>query len=295
MPLVPSHVAYIYLPLKLWDQFSVPLLPDIHDLMVFTDMEFKNDDVHGIGFHVPFAQFTQFAPRPSTQARNAPSRRGKVTDIEIVRLLQLEYPWLTMEEIQQLLKAKTPAAGAGSSSTPSSRSSAVAPIIDEEPFMVPEDMVAAVAAELESVKSQLETFKDENACFKTRVLGGQWSARFRLVPATDIGAYPKFQMVENMCKLVSWPVARLCFDTFWSRKPQAVCGIHVPNSFFLCSRGWTVDRGPLTSLKSQVGMSPRLSTVLGTMIKQSLGRPGRLPIGSRIWCPSDIQPPLEVF
>ena len=137
-----------------------------------------------------------------------PSRRGKVTDIEILRLLQLEYPWLTMEEIQQLLKAKTPAAGAGSSSTPSSRSSAVAPIVDEEPFMVPEDMVAAVAAELESVKSQLETFKDENAFFKTRVLGGQWSARLRLVPATDIGAYPKDKMFENWCKLVSWPVAR---------------------------------------------------------------------------------------
>ena len=55
MPLVPSYVAYIYLPLKSWDQFSVPLLPDIHDLMVFTNMEFKNDDVHGIGFHLPFA------------------------------------------------------------------------------------------------------------------------------------------------------------------------------------------------------------------------------------------------
>ena len=77
MPLVPSYVAYSYLPLKLWDQFSVPLLPDIHDLMVFTDMEFKNDDVHGIGFHVPFAQFTQFAPRPSTRARNAPFQEGK--------------------------------------------------------------------------------------------------------------------------------------------------------------------------------------------------------------------------
>ena len=113
-----------------------------------------------------------------------------------------------MEEIQQPLKAKTPAAGAGSSSTPSSRSSAVAPIVDEEPFMVPEDMAAFVAAELESLQSQLETLEDENAFFKTRALGGQWSARLRFVPATDIGAYPEDKMVEHLCKLVSWPVAR---------------------------------------------------------------------------------------
>ena len=103
-------------------------------------------------------------------------------------------------------------------------------------------MVAAVAAELESVKSQLETFQDENVFFKTRMLGGQWSARLRLVPATDIGAYPKDKMVEIVCKIVSWPVARSLALTKFGAENSRQLAEEMCRKSYLCVQSW-VDSG----------------------------------------------------
>ena len=94
------------------------------DLFVFTDMEFKNDEAQGLGVHVPFSQFSAFLPRaPPQPTRKDGLRSRKPTDPEVLKLLQLEYPWLTLEEIRQLSHAKMPSSAGSSSPSPAGSSS----------------------------------------------------------------------------------------------------------------------------------------------------------------------------
>ena len=69
------------------------------DMMVYPEVLVAGDVVRTIGQPMPFSVFSQFhrvvaAPR----ARGSDTRRKRPTDPEILRLLQLEYLWLTLEE-----------------------------------------------------------------------------------------------------------------------------------------------------------------------------------------------------
>ena len=187
--------------------------------MVVPEMNFRQMNVHAVGFPVPFSQFAMYLRQPPPEATGGPTRtrsRGP-TDPELLALLQQEFPWLTLAEIERLLSswAEKPGGGhsGGGQSSVGSGSGSVA-----EPIEIPEDVFAAVSTELQGLKEQYHGFDEEGTYFTVRVLGGDWSISQRGVPCTDIGAYAIDKSTSRWCTGVGWPAAK----SFAVRKHEGV-------------------------------------------------------------------------
>ena len=76
------------------------------------------------------------------------------------------------------------------------------------PDDIPEDVFAAVSAELMGLKEQYAGFDEEGTFFTVRVLGGNWSISQRKMPCTDVGAYAIEKSTQLWCKGVGWPSAK---------------------------------------------------------------------------------------
>ena len=99
-------------------------------------------------------------------------------------LLQLEFPWLTLEEIKSFFmsSSKITAVGSSHSATPAGGAGGTRAENDEE---LAEDVIAAVDQELEEARLTLEGHANE-VYFVTKVLGGEWSQRRSGAAASDI-------------------------------------------------------------------------------------------------------------
>lgn len=73
---------------------------------------------------------------------------------------------------------------------------------------VPEDVVAAVHAELSALRAELSADDDSSKHFKVRALGGEWSKKLFDKSVTDIGAYARDKTIKTWCAAVGWPEAR---------------------------------------------------------------------------------------
>ena len=201
-PAAVSYEEFQCWPLSFHSQRTVPFT-SIEDIMVIKDMVFRPESVHARGDHVPLALFVKHLPK--TAAGGQSGQRGgskSNVDDEMLRQLQLLFPWMSVEELRKMLcrsataaSQRQPSHSAGSSSGPTA-----APFVPEE---VPEEVLADLARQLEEMRNDVEA--DVASYFKVRVLGGQWSASSRGVAANDLGAYAKTRDVEIWCSAVGWP------------------------------------------------------------------------------------------
>ena len=204
-----SFVRYHYDGLRVVDQSAVPL-GSKDDIMVIPEMRFRQQHVHAIGRPVSFSWFSRYFKQPAAAPTGGSHNKGGSkgpTDPEVLELLQKEFPWLTLAEILEMLNKRqgqdgTTRPGQSSASSGTGSGSVAAP--DD----VPEDIIAAVSAELQGLRDQYAGFDDEGTYFTVRVLGGTWSITQRRVPCTDIGAYAIERSTQLWCNGVGWPAAK---------------------------------------------------------------------------------------
>ena len=118
-----SYRNYQYDSVRLVDVGNVPFLSK-EDIMVVPEMKFRQMNVHAVGFPVHFPIFAQSLRQPSSLASSCPqqSRPRSSTTRDVLALLQLEFPWLTVDEIQEILDRKVTQAGGHSGGGQSSSS-----------------------------------------------------------------------------------------------------------------------------------------------------------------------------
>ena len=202
-----NYRNYQYDALRLVDHTAVPFVNQA-DIMIIPDMRFRELNVHGVGFPVSFSTFTRFHRQLASAARSQPShtRSRTSTDAEVLALLHREFPWLSLQELEEILtkKSASESGGGGGHAVPSSGSAASVLV----PDAIPEDILAAVSTELQDLRAQHGGFNEEGTFFTVKVLGGEWSMSRRGVPCTDVGAYAIERSTVLWCKAVGWPNAK---------------------------------------------------------------------------------------
>ena len=124
-----------------------------------------NAEVRTAGKPVPWSVFIRFLKKPvaQTQKKEAGTARSRM-DAEIIRLLQLEYPWLSEDELLEMLdmhgrtSQQTLALPPGAGSLPSGSSSSSSggqPQQPQEPEGLPQDVVAQVSENLEAIRAEV--------------------------------------------------------------------------------------------------------------------------------------------
>jgi len=203
-----SYRNYQYDGMRLVDGSCLPMLTKAH-MMVVPEMNFRGMNVHAVGFPVPFNTFTCFMAQPASEgsAVNTRTRSHGPTDPQVLTLLQQEFPWLSLVELEQILGNKGGHKQGGHHGG-SGSSSAGGGVDQGEADPIPEDVFAAASAELVGLKEQFGGFDEEGTLFTVRVLGGPWSIETRRVPCTDIGAYAIEKSTQLWCRAVGWPQAK---------------------------------------------------------------------------------------
>ena len=106
-PLVRRYDVYTYDTLKFLDQTEVPWR-SCDDIMVWPEMSYYGGHVLSVGEPEPWSLFTRFmrkrAAEPTSSGRHSRSRTA--INPEVLRLLQLEFPWLTVAQLEALLTKK---------------------------------------------------------------------------------------------------------------------------------------------------------------------------------------------
>ena len=201
MPHRPTYGDYSYTAMRFLDHSEVPFTLK-EEIMVFSQMPFQQSHVHTYGWPVLFSVFTRFqrppVAVPSRQPASHRRSRGPI-DEETLRLLQLEFPWMTLEQLQELLSSKATVSvgvGRGGASTSSGSGQPV-------PLELPQDVIADVATQLQALRNDIAV--PVESYFRVRVLGGEWSITLFRKVAKDIGAYPKNKDAVSWCQAVGWP------------------------------------------------------------------------------------------
>ena len=193
---------YHYDDFRFVDHNAVPFLSSA-DIMVYGEMPLVGAHVHTVGEPLPWSLFTQFHSRKVSQTRTTTTdtRSRRPTDPEVLRLLQLEFPWLSLQELQELL---TKGGGQQSARTHGGSSSSSGGVQSPGATDLPEDIVVSVSNELSALRDTVGHGSGPGH-FTVKVLGGEWSLTRFQKAATDIGVYPKDKATDIWCKGVGWP------------------------------------------------------------------------------------------
>ena len=154
--------------------------------MVCPEVLVAGEVVRTVGEPVAFSVFSRFhravaAPRHG----KSNTRSRKAIDPHVLRLLQQLYPWMSLEELERMF-SKTRHGSGTPGSAPSAGSGASS---SSGPASLPEDAVAAVAAELDASREQADDGVGD-LHFKVRVLGGDWSVARVRSKHSDVGSFP---------------------------------------------------------------------------------------------------------
>ena len=164
-------------------------------------------NVHAVGRPVPFAHFSQFLKMGPSEEKPSGSRKRSCsgpTDPDVLEALKARFPWLTLDQILEML-GKVSTQGGSTRPGPSAGSSAGGGSSLPVPDDLPEDVLAEVSAQLAGLKDECSGFDEEDTFFTVRVLGGTWSIAQRRMPCTDIGAYAIEKSTQVWCSGVGWP------------------------------------------------------------------------------------------
>ena len=215
-----AHGSYEYEAFRLVDHTQVPW-KDASDIWVLPEMRVLGSKVASYGEAVPWKMFTRHLKEtpldPRAQGGGSSGPRVKV-DEETLRLLQLEFPWLSLQELLEILKKKLhqpPGGAQGSAGGHSAGGSAGAAGAEPPPTPqeIPEDLVAQVNDDLAAIRAEVAAGnKEGTAYFKLRALGGLWSQKLFKKLTTDFGSYAIDKSVEKWCDQTGFP-ARKSFST----------------------------------------------------------------------------------
>ena len=206
---------YEYSSFRFVDASNVPWATK-DNLWVIPQMVLQDRYVYAIGEPVLWSTFTRFhgsgaAPPKKPDADQRLRRSGGPIKEELPLLLQREFPWLSLEQLLELLNSKLKAdvpphpSGHGPSSGSSSSGSASSRPAGMD---VPEDVAAALHSELSALRAELDAEDEPSKHFKVRALGGVWSQRLFGKAVTDVGAYARDKTIKTWCAAVGWPEAR---------------------------------------------------------------------------------------
>ena len=124
---------------------------------------------------------------------------------DILLQLQLEFPWLTLDQIRHMLQTKTTVGGhgggEGGQSNIGSSGSSSRPVEQD----IPEDVVAKVVAHLTAMRQEIAQADGSTSYFKIRVLGVGWSIKLFGKTVKDIACSCKDKSTETWCHAVGWP------------------------------------------------------------------------------------------
>ena len=247
----PRH--YRYDDMKIVDHHHVPFTC-LGDIMIFPEMRCMDSTLYATGLPVSlvyFGRFHQVSVPASSVSRSSSGRRGGLIDMDMLEKLQNEFPWLSSEELIQILKGHTASTTSASGSagtthqthtgsTTSASGSAGTSTLTE----IPEDILEAAANELISMRESFEGhLEEEGSWFTVNVLGGVWSMHRSRQSASDIQAACKDRSTETWCYATGWPPRK----SFAVRKHQGVLNarrlseemVRRGNHFM---RGW-IERG----------------------------------------------------
>jgi hypothetical protein len=149
---------------------------------------------------VPWCIFTRFLKKPAAPAKKKDGT-GTSRNDEILRLLQLEYPWLSEAELRDMLKMhgrtspQTVAVVGGGGQQQE--------LVDE----LPADVIAQVSLNLEALRAEVAASNagGVDSYFKLRVLGGIWSVKLQCRLTTDFGCYAMDKSVSKWCSKTKFP------------------------------------------------------------------------------------------
>ena len=205
---------YEYKALRFVDAHSVPWTTK-DKLWVIPEIVLQDKYVYAIGEPVLWSIFTRWHRAPPPDSGDQPaqrlSRSGGPIKQETLLLLQQEFPWLTTAQLLEMLNTKlTPEVAAPAPADVRASASASSGSSSSRPtgMDVPEDVVAAVHAELSALRAELSADDDSSKHFKVRALGGEWSKKLFDKSVTDIGAYARDKTIKTWCAAVGWPEAR---------------------------------------------------------------------------------------
>ena len=187
------------------------------DIWVIPSVAVSGAQVRTAGEPVPWSVFTRYLKKPAAPAKHKEGGTAlSRNEAEILRLLQLEYPWLSEEELRDMLQMygrnspQTLALVPGARPLPSGASSSSSGGQEQQqpqPEALPEDVVAQVALNLEAIRAEVAASNagGDASFFKMRVLGGPWSVALKKTLTTDFGSYAKDKSIALWCQKVQFP------------------------------------------------------------------------------------------
>ena len=196
--------VFTYDTLNFVDQTQVPWQSG-DDIMVCPEMSYYEGLVHSVGEPEPWIVFIRFLRKRAAERSSVPtdSSGRTATNPEVLRLLQLEFPWLTVAQLEALLTKKGLTGGGdggGGGSASGSRAESSGGLV------LPEDVVACVSEQLMNLREEVGHGASADV-FNLKVLGGPWSIQRSKQMATDVGCIPKDGEVRLWCSAVGWPPA----------------------------------------------------------------------------------------
>ena len=205
---MPPYEQFTVFPLDFVDDTLCPF-QGMSDIMVVNDVVFHAEGAHARGSEVPLAEFIKHHPKTARQPTSG-KRGGKslVTDEEL-RQLWILFPWMSLEEIRQLVASNVHgnAHGGGGQAKPHAGGGQAKEAQDVE-VVIHEEALAMLAAELQAKQNQLESTDQATAYFRVRLLGGQWSASRKGQAVSDIVCYPRPNDVSVWCSATAFPKAK---------------------------------------------------------------------------------------
>ena len=184
---------------------------DSSDIWVVPEVHVRASEVHTAGEPVPWAVFTRYFKKPGPERKekqDGSSDSRKDSQAETLRLLQVEYPWLSLEELQEMLTQHVhrPAPGAAGPGGASCASSSSTQQQQPQPEDLPEDIVVQMNADLELIRAEVaEGHAGAGSFFRLKALGGEWSVKLFKKLTTDFGSYAKDKSIAKWCALTNFP------------------------------------------------------------------------------------------
>ena len=205
-----AYGDFHYDQLRFVDHTEVPWA-SVSDIWVLPECSWHESRVIVTAEAVPWSVYVRFAKPtvPTSKSQTGQQRRSRhPIDEDILLQLQIEFPWLTLAELRNMLQTKTSvAAGPGPQAGPANSggsSSSTRPVGQE----IDEDVVARVQSELADIREDVAQGEDTISYFRIRVLGGEWSMKLFGKTTTDVGCYAKDRSTKTWCDVVGWPKAR---------------------------------------------------------------------------------------
>ena len=211
-----AYGSYEYEAFRIVNHTQVPW-QNSSDIWVLPEMRVLGSTVVTFGEALPWITFTRHLKLTAlnTRAQGAGGSGPRVkVDEETLRLLQLEFPWLSLQELLEILKQKlAPQAGGAQGAAGGSSAGGAARVAGAEPPPtppeMPEDIAARVLDELEVIRAEVAGCQHEGIqYFRLRVLGGPWSVRLKRTLTTDFGSYAKDKSVSKWCDKTGFPVRK---------------------------------------------------------------------------------------